>query len=772
MRKFGGHLSSRRFSSVKDSRLPSRDDWWGRPAGSKAPVFSGKTSLRALKEERMSELETFQEYIQRDLFRSQLLQQDQQLERVPQTSLKAIKVTDEQLEQLLTAAFATFHLHVESRLTAAVGQGFYTIGPCGEEMLAPIGLLLEQTDHTALHYRHLAVQIARQLQGGKSLDQILLDRARAHVVSIEDPVTGGVHCSLGGGEFDYLVTSTLSSHVPPAVGRSLGSMLAKQIGASSVLSPSSIGFVSVGDGSVNHSHFLSAVNLAEYARYNNFKCPLVFAVSDNGYSISLKGKNWLQREFIQKLRMPLLIADGNDFVDVWDKTQRAVEETRRSKKPVFIVYKNLVRRFGHAATDRQSAYMTELEISRAANANPMRQACRLLHESSGISYSKMTEMYNTIQEKTETAFEEAVMEPKLTDIVSLYNRNSKPLVSVGEIRRKQVPSNRSGVHTMRKHMTSVLDEIMGSDKRFVYIGEDVVHGGYYLVSEGLAEKYQHRVMDFPPDETTLLGAAIGFAQTGLVPFVEIPYAKYLDCGFDMFNEAIIMNWLSNGKKSNGMIIRLQGFGEGIFGGNFHTHNCLYLPPGLDVVCYSNGPDYARGMRYAAEQASSGRVVMFVDCTKLLNLYNVQKEPFVIPWRRPFTSSDEIVPWNEVFTYGNEDSKHAIVSYGNGLVASLQAQQYLESNHGIVTLVIDSPYLSFASPDLKALVKRYDSILFVDECKIGQNPFAGIILELQNEGLLPRKWDCVAAKSTYNPLGCTLTFVSMQDIVSACLRLNE
>ena len=58
-------------------------------------------------------------------------------------------------------------------------------------------------------------------------------------------------------------------------------------------------------------------------------------------------------------------------------------------------------------------------------------------------------------------------------------------------------------------------------------------------------------MDFPPDETTLIGAAMGYAQVGLLPIVEIPYAKYLDCGADMFFEAAVMNWLSNGTQPNG-----------------------------------------------------------------------------------------------------------------------------------------------------------------------------------------------------------------------------
>ena len=44
---------------------------------------------------------------------------------------------------------------------------------------------------------------------------------------------------------------------------------------------------------------------------------------------------------------------------------------------------------------------------------------------------------------------------------------------------------------------------------------------YYLVTEGLAAKHKPRVRDFPPDETSLLGSALGFAQSGLTPIVEI-----------------------------------------------------------------------------------------------------------------------------------------------------------------------------------------------------------------------------------------------------------
>ena len=97
---------------------------------------------------------------------------------------------------VLRAAMATTHLHTQSRIAAFEGYGFYTIGPCGEELLAALALNLQPTDPMALHYRHLGALVARQLQRGGEIDAVLLDRARGYVTAASDPVTGGAHCSL------------------------------------------------------------------------------------------------------------------------------------------------------------------------------------------------------------------------------------------------------------------------------------------------------------------------------------------------------------------------------------------------------------------------------------------------------------------------------------------------------------------------------------------------------------------------------------------------
>ena len=251
--------------------------------------------------------------------------------------------------------------------------------------------------------------------------------------------------------------------------------------------------------------------------------------------------------------------------------------------------------------------------------NPLSTACYQAISENLISLNDLSKRFDNFSKIVEESFNQASSEPKLTSRKDLIDRNSAPLTKLPKKRgRKKRSEDGEKPQVMRKHMTRLYDELLTNSPDIVYIGEDVQHGGYYLVTDQLHKKFPLRVADFPPDETSLIGTAIGYSQVGMLPILEIPYSKYLDCGGDMFFEAIISNWLSNGQRPNGMIIRLQGFDKGVFGGNFHTHNSLYLPPGLDVVSYSNGADYVKGLRYAVAQARAGRIVMTVDSTDLLN----------------------------------------------------------------------------------------------------------------------------------------------------------
>jgi hypothetical protein len=107
---------------------------------------------------------------------------------LPPRSAQHSQLPPHAIDTCLTAALLTFALHIEARIASAIGEGcstlhspmpfstppppsslsatsapphaaatagFYTIGPCGEEALAAVGLALRSTDAVALHYRHL-----------------------------------------------------------------------------------------------------------------------------------------------------------------------------------------------------------------------------------------------------------------------------------------------------------------------------------------------------------------------------------------------------------------------------------------------------------------------------------------------------------------------------------------------------------------------------------------------------------------------------------------
>lgn len=741
--------------------------------------------MSLMRDANRANLEKFDVCVQAERFAQQLKDGAIDHEVTSSVTFAEAGMSKEDVMMAIEAGMATKQSYVQARMAAALGHGFYTIGPCGEELMAALGMLLRPDDGMALHYRHVATQIARQLKAGRSVDDILLDRARGHCVSVKDPVCGGSHCAIGGGKFDFVVSSTLASQTPPAVGRALGNSLAHALGIPSLLPKNAVNFVSLGDGSVNNAHFLASVNLAKYARHRKSKVPVVFCVTDNGLSISHKTNDFLSKVMAEGLQMPVYRANGGSLAEIWQQSKLAIESARKNSRPVALIIKDLPRRFGHASTDRQAAYLTQTEIDAHANYNPLAVACAQAVNEGFTTWPELSEMFSRIGASTERAFDKAVREPHIDSRENMLAILSPPHADVpvvetlrwkGSKSQWQDPEPQEGdgskkkTDVMRKHMTATLDQELARDPSLVYLGEDVEHGGYYLVTDKLAKKYPGRVLDFPPDETTLLGAATGFSQIGMTPIVEIPYAKYLDCGFDQFTELALNHWLTNGQRANGMVIRLQGFGTGVFGGNFHTHNSLYMPPGIDVVCYSNGPDYARGLRYSLEQARAGRVVMLVDSTYLLNLRHLSGRDD--RWRLPYTSEGEAMDWDVVRRYGR-GARLALVTYGEGVIRCLQAKATLEEKFGVSdVVVIDTPLLSRVPGGLAEALVEFQGVVFADVCKHGQHPYGGFITELQSRNALPTNWNCVTACPTYNPLGCTVTFLSEDDVVEAAMKVLE
>lgn len=97
---------------------------------------------------------------------------------------------------------------------------------------------------------------------------------------------------------------------------------------------------------------------------------MVFGVSDNDRCISLPGFGWM-RAFTQDVGMALYEADGSDISSVYLQSKAAIEYSRLHSKPSMLWFRNLPRRFGHAATDRQFAYLSPDEIKAQMDRDPL-----------------------------------------------------------------------------------------------------------------------------------------------------------------------------------------------------------------------------------------------------------------------------------------------------------------------------------------------------------------------------------------------------------------
>jgi pyruvate/2-oxoglutarate/acetoin dehydrogenase E1 component len=150
--------------------------------------------------------------------------------------------------------------------------------------------------------------------------------------------------------------------------------------------------------------------------------------------------------------------------------------------------------------------------------------------------------------------------------------------------------------TYVKAVNTTLADAMRADPRVLVIGEDVAEGGPYTATAGLAEEFgTERVRNTPISEAAICGVAIGVAQSGKRPVVEIMFIDFLTLALDqLVNAAAKAHFMSGGQLRVPMVLRTQG-GAGTRGAAQHSQSLeawLTHIPGLKVVMPSRATDAA------------------------------------------------------------------------------------------------------------------------------------------------------------------------------------
>jgi pyruvate/2-oxoglutarate/acetoin dehydrogenase E1 component len=186
--------------------------------------------------------------------------------------------------------------------------------------------------------------------------------------------------------------------------------------------------------------------------------------------------------------------------------------------------------------------------------------------------------------------------------------------------------------TYLQAISDTLAEAMRTDSRVLILGEDVAEGGPWGATAGLAEEFgAERVRNTPISEAAICGIAIGAAQSGLRPVVEIMFVDFVTLALDqLVNQAAKAHFMSGGQLAVPIVLRTQG-GAGQRGAAQHSQSLeawLTHVPGLKVVMPSAAAD-AAGLLVSA-LADPNPVVFVENKTLYFRKENVPNEAEAVP----------------------------------------------------------------------------------------------------------------------------------------------
>ncbi|HXD57038.1 MAG TPA: alpha-ketoacid dehydrogenase subunit beta [Thermoleophilaceae bacterium] len=186
--------------------------------------------------------------------------------------------------------------------------------------------------------------------------------------------------------------------------------------------------------------------------------------------------------------------------------------------------------------------------------------------------------------------------------------------------------------TYVKAVNEAMARAMRADERVFVLGEDVAEGGPYTTTAGLAEEFgTERVINTPISEGAITGVAIGAAQSGMRPILEIMFIDFITLALDQVaNQAAKAHLMSGGQLTVPLVLRTQG-GAGYRSGAQHSQSMeawLTHIPGLKVLMPSRASD-AAGL-LASAVADPNPVVFVENKTLYFKKGEVADEPVPIP----------------------------------------------------------------------------------------------------------------------------------------------
>ena len=700
----------------------------------------------------------------------------------------------ERLLELFDSQVGSRHLDFMARQLGARGLGYYSIGSSGHESNAAVAAALRPTDPALLHYRSGAFYLRRagQVPGHNPLRDVLL----GVVASADEPISGGRHKVFGHGDLSIIPqTSTIASHLPRALGLAFSLGRAAKLGVQPEWPADSVVVCSFGDASANHSTALGAINSALHCVHQGLPIPLLLVCEDNGIGISVRTpEGWIESAFRNRSGLPYFTVDGHDPVRCLNIAGQAAHWVRENRKPAFL-HLRTVRLMGHAGSDVESGYRARSEITADFADDPVVATAKVLVQQGILTPDEVVKRYEDKRREVAEIAEEVLTRPRLRSSAEVMAAIAPDHPDAVARRATTLPDPQrrrkgfgdrlpeaEGPLTLAQSINRALADELCQDDGVLVFGEDVARkGGVYGVTRGLRKTFGGtRVFDTLLDEQSILGNALGAGLAGLLPIPEIQYLAYLHNAADQLRgEASTLQFFSNGRYRNPMVVRIAGYGyQKGFGGHFHNDNsvaALRDMPGVVVASPSRPDDAAAMLRTCAAAArEDGRVCLFLEPIALYHtrdLHDTGDSGWLARYPDPGLPESH-VPIGRARLHGAGPDL-TLVTFGNGLPMSLRVARRLRE-HGAGCRVLDLRWLApLPAEDLLDAARATGRVLVVDETRRSGGVSEAVMTALIDGGFtgsIAR----VTSEDSFIPLGDAAYRVLLDEptIERAALRLLQ
>ncbi len=467
------------------------------------------------------------------------------------------------------------------------GNGWFQIGSVGHEALAAIALNLRNEDYLFPHYRDRALVLM------KGLDTRMCARS----------FLGKVTASSGGrqlpGHFSsrkhniWSMPSPTGSNLLPACGAAWGMQMD---GADTVA------VACVGDAGMRQGEFYEAFTFAV-----QMNLPVVFVVEDNRFGISTPtmDMNPLRLGIFDEKRVAKV--DGRNAEEVYVESEAAVRKARAGKGPT-ILWCELDRLCSHSSSDDQRQYVSEEELARMDQRDPILRLETDLISDGVITETQWQARQETIANEIAAIYDEVATEadPAATDVL-------REVLEELEVKDEVVLDGDKDLRIVDA-LNGSFRKLLEKDRRVMFFGEDVADpmGGVFKLTKGLSSDYPDRVFNSPLAEATILGVACGLASYGMRPVFEIQFIDFTGPAWNqLVTNLSTLRWRTMGEWKCPVVIYAPYGAYLPGGGPWHSQSnesAFAHVPGIRTVVPST-PEDAAGLMATAVQAEDPTIFL-------------------------------------------------------------------------------------------------------------------------------------------------------------------